>query len=327
MKKIKSLLVEEVGKRDTQKKYEEIYSDGKAWLYEKSHGVHSVILNVLYDRLNGARHLDVGCGAGRLALMSAHIANEVTAFDFSENAIALCNSHLACTNVKNVRFLRSSIEEFCQKCEDRYDVITMVGVLEHVSNPPAVLSSLSKLLARDGVLVASCPGFINFRGFTYMTLLTLFDLPMSLADLHQITFGHMKEWAQEAGMTVYKTIGALYEFAWCERSAVDMAKRVPLAIKDKGLQIQVNYTKYEEWLKQMVPFNRLLLDYLDRSKVLKRIHRAVEMEILRPPQMSEDVWEKARNYLIEDVTSDPFYCDEEPFCYFGGEGIYIFKNH
>ena len=326
MEKIKSLLVEKGEEPDTKAKYEEIYSDAKAWLYEKSHGVHSVILTVLHEKLKGAHHLDVGCGAGRLALMSAHLADEVTAFDFSEKAISLCRRHLACVNVSNVRFLRSSIEEFCQMCEDKYEVITMVGVLEHVQNPAAVLLSLSSLLAKDGVLVVSCPGFINFRGFTYMTLLNLFDLPMSLADLHQITPNDMKKWAQAAGMKVRGTIGALYKFAWGERSARDMMRRVPLAIRDKGLPIDVNYRKYDTWLEEMASYNKLLLEWLDRHNILKKITKPVEMKLERPNEMAQEIWEKAKSYLNENVSSDPFYCDQEPFCYFGGEGIYVLER-
>lgn len=324
MKKIKPIHLEK--ETNLQAKYEEIYRDSDVWLYTKSHGVHSVILGQIKDYLSDKKVLDVGCGAGRLAIMCAHFAKTVDAFDFSENAIFLAKKNAECSGTDNVNFFVSDIDSFNLGTEEAYDIITLVGVLEHVIDPLKTLKKLNSILKNEGLLVVSCPNFINFRGYSYMTLLTLFDLPMSLADLRQIDYRDIKNWSKETGFELIKTIGAIYRFGWDEKSVNDMIKRVPLAIKDKQLSIEVNYEAYNSWLKSRIESNRMYLEYLERTGILKRIERLVEIKFNKIEGIKEELWKKMNEYIYEDIETDPYYCDIEPFCYQGGEGIYILKK-
>jgi len=327
VKKIRSLLVEENKEKKIKSKYEEIYSDSDTWLYKKSHGVHSVVLSQIKQKLMGKRCLDIGCGAGRLPIMCAHFAEKVTAFDFSKKAIDLAGLNASCVELDNIEFQVSGIEEFCRAAQAGvYDVITMIGVLEHVEDVLGTLQRIRGLLCDQGILIVSCPNFINFRGFTYMTLLTLFNLPMSLADLRQVDYKDMADWATKSGFNVIKTVGAIYRFAWEEKACRDMARRVPLAIKDKGIPFDVDYDKYNSWLNRMVGFNSKYLQWLEDGGILKRIEKQVEINIKRTVTVDDALWQKMLRYLQEDITSDPYYSDVPPFCYMGGEGIYILEK-
>lgn len=157
-----------------------------------SNRIHSVVLEQMKDYLPNKRVLDIGCGTGRHAIMCAHFAREATGFDFSEHAIKLARLCASCTKTNNVEFLVSDINKFCQQTSKKYDVITMIGVLEHVQEPISILRNVADILYKHGTLIIACPNFINFRGFSYMTLLTLFGLPMSLADLRQIDVKDIK---------------------------------------------------------------------------------------------------------------------------------------
>jgi ubiquinone biosynthesis O-methyltransferase len=172
MKKVKPIQLEEDKKVDLQIKYEEIYRDSDVWLYTKSNGIHSVVLGQIKDYLSNKRVLDIGCGAGRLAIMCANFAKEVTGFDFSESAIRLARLCASCTKTNNIEFLVSEINEYCQQTSKKYDVIMMIGVLEHVQEPVSILRDVANILDKHGTLIVACPNFINFRGFSYMTLLT-----------------------------------------------------------------------------------------------------------------------------------------------------------
>ena len=55
-----------------------------------------------------------------------------------------------------------------------------------------------------------------------MTLLTLFGLPMSLADHRQVTYVDMQRWCKKTGFQLQKTVGAIYRFAWEEGAVEDM---------------------------------------------------------------------------------------------------------
>lgn len=324
--KVESILVDKNKTAIIQAKYEEIYGKSDVWLYKKSHGVHSVILSAINKELDGAKYLDLGCGAGRLAIMCSYFAEEVWGIDFSKNAIELAKLCSMCTDRDNIKFFHGDLDNFCERESNLFDIVSMVGVLEHVPDPVSTLKKTLSILKNGGLLVISCPNFVNFRGFTYMTLLSLFDLPMSLADLRQIDIKDIKIWAAEVGLTLERTIGAIYKFAFSEKASADMIKRVPLAIRDKGLDIKFNYEMYNRWLNRMVDFNQSYLDWLFDHGILKSIQKSVQIKAENKTDMKPKLWRKICSYLNEDITSDPYYSDTPPICYFGGEGIYFLRK-
>jgi len=322
-KKIESLLVS--GKKSRIKeKYEEIYKDAEVWLYKKSDGVHSIVFNQIKKKIKNKEVLDVGCGAGRLSIMMAHVARHVEGFDFSETAVEIAKKNAVCCGIKNVNFFVEELEKFPLK--KRYDVITLIGVLEHVEDPVNTLKKLNKLLKRNGYLIVACPNFMNFRGYTYMTLLKLFELPMSLADLRQVSYLDMRDWVKKTGFMIEKSVGALYNFAWTEKAVKDMVKRVPAAIRDKKLRTPVNYHKYKRWLESTLEVQKTFLKFLEKKGFLKRITRQVNINFVAKVKIKKSLLQKMRAYMYEDLKKDPYYADVPPICYFGGETIYILKK-
>jgi 2-polyprenyl-3-methyl-5-hydroxy-6-metoxy-1,4-benzoquinol methylase len=322
--KVRSSLVGSKEEFDLKAKYEEIYTQSDIWLYKKSHGVHSVIFSLARELLPGARVLDIGCGAGRLALMCATQAREVDGIDFSEAAIRIARLNAMACGIENVTFIAADLDHF--QITRSYELVTLVGVLEHVREPVNSLARLNGLLVRHGMAIVSCPNFLNFRGHSYMTLLTLFDLPMSLADLRQVDYLRMRQWSREAGFELIGSVGAIYRFGWAEKANEDMVRRVPLAIRDKQLKIAINYDAYNDWLDSQLDMNRRYLGYLEAQGILKRIERMVELHPRPVDGIDPHVWAKVSSYLIEDIESDPFYCEAEPFCYQGGECIYLLRK-
>lgn len=322
--KINSLLAD--GQHgDILAKYEEIYRSADVWLYKKSHGVHSVIYSLIKDELPGRSLLDVGCGAGRLAIMGAHVAAEAVGFDFSETAVAIAELNARSAG-RAVRFKVADIDGFCAQADRTYDVVTLVGVLEHVPDPLATLRDLHRLLSPGGLLVVSCPNFINPRGFSYMTVFTLLHLPMSLADLRQIDVMDMEAWCAATGFALEAVVGAIYRFGWDQKAAEDMIKRMPLAIRDAKLDLAVDYEAFNAWQRKMVRPNQQLLAWLEAQGALKRIQRGVEFQLQRPEGVDDALWEQMRQYMAEDIESDPFYSDVAPFSAMGGEGIYLLRK-
>lgn len=325
--KIKSILAIDKGiKRGLKKKYEEIYKDAYVWLYKKSDGVHSVVYGQIKDKIKNKNVLDVGCGAGRLSIMMAFVAKSVDAFDFSETAISIAKKNAECCGARNVNFFVDEIEKFSPKSSKRYDVITLIGVLEHVEDPITVLTQLGNLMVKNGYLVIGCPNFLNFRGDTYMTLLKLFGLPMSLADLRQIDYTNIQDWTKATGFKLKKTIGTIYDFAFGDKATRDMIKRVPLAIQDKQLKIDVDYPSYNLWLESRAENNKIYLNFLEKKGFLKKIKKQVNIRFSRARNIDKKLWKKMREYIHEDLENGPFYSDVVPICYQGGECIYILKR-
>jgi len=323
--KIRSALLSSDAAASLQEKYDEIYRSAEVWLYQKSQGVHTTVLNLIASRLPGCRLLDVGCGAGRFALMCARYAAEVDGIDFSDRAIEIARLNASCTRTRNTTFTVASAEQF--RPTRAFDVVTMIGVIEHVSDPVATLRRIASVLPAGGRLVVSCPGFLNFRGFTYMPLLTLLDFPMSLADLRQVYYWHVRDWAEKAGFEVERCAGALYCFAWDEKGARDMIARVPLAARDRGFPADsLNVERFNRWILEQVPAHRAYLQALIERGVLKRIERLVTLELSRETEVPEPLWQRMGRYINEDLVTDPYWCDQEPFCHQGGEVIHVLRK-
>lgn len=322
--KIRSALVEGAGARDLKRKYEEIYASSDVWLYRKSQGVHTVIFSLIEDLLPGARALDAGCGAGRLSLMCATRATAVVGVDFSEGAIAIASLCADACDVKNTSFVCEDLTRFSDP--EPFDLVTLIGTLEHVPDPVESLRDLNRHLRPGGIAVVSCPNFLNFRGHTYMTLLTLFDLPMSLADVRQVAYWDIRAWAARTGFEHVASAGAIYRFAWDRKSIEDMIRRVPAALRDRDLGVTVDLPRYNAWLESMEEPNRAALEWLERQGVLRRIERRVTLSPRRPNGVDDDLWGRIQEYLCEDIEADPYWSDVEPLCFQGGEGIYLLRK-
>jgi len=324
--KVKSLLVDPDGIKNIKKKYDEIYGPtSDVWLYKKSHGVHTVVMSLIHEELKGKSFLDAGCGAGRLPIMASYFAKESHGFDFSEPAIAIAQATAECAG-KTVNFFVNSIEGFSAASSRTYDVLSLLGTLEHVPDPVTALKELQKLTAPGGTLIVSCPNFINPRGYSYMPLLTLFNLPMSLADVRQVDFRQMRQWAKEAGYELTRSVGAIYRFGWDKKSAEDMIRRIPLAMRDAEMDASISHDAYNRWQQTVVETGHDVLEWLYKQGALKKIVRIADIQPERRAPIDDALWTKIQHYLNEDIESDPYYGDTEPFCYMGGECIYVLKK-
>lgn len=210
------------------------------------------------------------------------------------------------------------------------DVITLVGTLEHVMEPVVVLHKLSAALKPSGVLMIECPGFLNFRGDIYMTLLTLLDLPMSLADIRQIDYLSIREYANQTALRLETVCGYSYALGWLEKGVQDLLKRIPAAIRDKGAeQAGWSLDRLQWWMERRLSSNRLFIERLYEEGILQRIPIAERIVLPqgadRPPHIPEKVWAALEVYLDDDCYDDPYYCVTAPYCYFGGGTIYLLR--
>jgi 2-polyprenyl-3-methyl-5-hydroxy-6-metoxy-1,4-benzoquinol methylase len=108
-------------------KYSEIYRDGA---YENYFTFNSYdILKEIVDSTDdwtGKNVLDIGCGEGDLATMISFAgAERVHAIDYSDKAIDISKKRI---NLDNVFFECMDGNDVT----DKYDVIVMAGVLEHI---------------------------------------------------------------------------------------------------------------------------------------------------------------------------------------------------
>jgi 2-polyprenyl-6-hydroxyphenyl methylase / 3-demethylubiquinone-9 3-methyltransferase len=101
----------------------------------------------------GLRVLDVGCGAGLLAEPLAALGAQVTAIDAAEKNIAAARLHAAASGVSvdyRVGELTNTLA-----ADARFDLVTLLEVVEHVDDVPATIDAAARRVAPGGLLVAS----------------------------------------------------------------------------------------------------------------------------------------------------------------------------
>ncbi len=99
-----------------------------------------------------ARILDVGSGTGgNLEMLSSF--GSVTGIEADDMAIALCSSR------KSAIVLKGSLPANLPEFPEKFDLIIMLDVLEHIDEDLAALKSLERLLSPTGVLIVTVPAF------------------------------------------------------------------------------------------------------------------------------------------------------------------------
>jgi SAM-dependent methyltransferase len=99
----------------------------------------------------GHRLLDVGCGVGHLVKVAADRGWNAEGIELSPEAVEICRRFGLACRVED--FFSGELEG------GRYDLITMIEVIEHVQRPQHFLRRAAELLAAGGVLYLTTPNF------------------------------------------------------------------------------------------------------------------------------------------------------------------------
>lgn len=151
------------------------HTDGKRTLFEKIyHLVKSYSLQKKVGLLNtwhpkkGAL-LDIGAGTGDFLVTAKAQGWVTTGIEPNENAKKLAIS-------KGISFEKSieSIEN------QRFDVITMWHVLEHVPDVIHQLQELKRLLKPEGTIIIAVPNFRSYDAAYYKNYWAAYDVPRHL---------------------------------------------------------------------------------------------------------------------------------------------------
>lgn len=232
-----------------RKKYDQIYKQGayENFFSFSNKSILEAIVNKL-ENLNNRSLLDVGCGEGDLLEMLGNSgAKKLTGIDYSNEAIKIAKNNL---KHKEDVFLEC-IE--AKDVEEKYDVITMAGVLEHVDNPFDLLKKLIKTnLNKNGKLITVSPSFMNPRGYIWMTLQKLLDVPMSLSDINFFTPDDFLRFAKENRIEIeIETFDK--DWGGGERTIIDFKKRLVNALRDAKLD-NSKVEHFLDWLKISIPY-------------------------------------------------------------------------
>ena len=191
----------------------------------------------------GLRVLDIGCGEGMLPAMIVHAgAKEVIGVDYSKEAIDNANTKF---NIDNLKFITGDYRDI----KDKFDIVTMQGVMEHFDEPFGELSTImDDFITDDGLVITSSPSFLNPRGYVWMTLQKLFDVPMSLTDLHYICPFNIESFCEEFDYGLEYT-SIHQDWGSGETMIRDFNKRLRNALRDANMD-NSRVDDLLEWLNE-----------------------------------------------------------------------------
>jgi SAM-dependent methyltransferase len=231
--------------KDLEKKYDKVFKEGAGNFFTSDYFEEALTIAGFHN-WSGKRVLDIGCGEGRLCSMIAEAgASEVIGVDYSQEAIDNANSKF---NLPNLKFIKDDYKNI----EGKFDVVTMEGVMEHFDDPFFQLRDILDLVTEGGFVITSSPSFLNPRGYVWMTLAKLFNIPMSLTDLHFICPFDMKSFCDRYKYELeYK--GVYQDWGSGTMMLTDFNKRLRNALKDAGMD-DSGVSELLRWLRCASPY-------------------------------------------------------------------------
>ena len=122
---------------------------------------HIFVLRGICERLGRPRVLDIGCGTGRhLIAITPWIAAGV-GIDFAPRMIERARANAAAAGIDQLRYATAEASAVECECPGRFDLVLLLGTLEHVMQPVKVLAAARGVLAPAGRIVVIMPHRAN----------------------------------------------------------------------------------------------------------------------------------------------------------------------
>ncbi|KQM74544.1 3-demethylubiquinone-9 3-methyltransferase [Sphingomonas sp. Leaf20] len=157
-----------------------------------------------FTPLAGRTALDVGCGAGLLCEPLARLGASVTGIDAAPENIAAAEIHAAQSGLA-IDYRAGGVEGL----DGRFDLVTSLEVIEHVSDPAGFVRGLARVLAEGGLLILSTP---NRTPLSRLAMITIAEgtgrIPRGTHDWNKfLTPDELTALLRDAGLRVIDTRG------------------------------------------------------------------------------------------------------------------------
>lgn len=157
--------------------------------------------------LAGKTALDVGCGAGLLCEPLARLGAHITGVDAAPENIGVATAHAASQGL--------AIDYRCADVAamtGRFDLVTSMEVIEHVTDPAAFIAALALRLAPGGLMILSTP---NRTSLSRIAMITLGEglgrIPKGTHDWDKfLTPDELEELTVDAGLKIIARSGISY---------------------------------------------------------------------------------------------------------------------
>ncbi len=118
----------------------------------KSHRMSYILEQINNRNIKNLKILDVGCGGGIICEPLARLGANVTGIDFAPNNIIAAKIHSKKNKLK-INYINKDIEK--SKLDEKFDIILMFEVLEHLDNWKKTIKNIKKNLNKNGLIIIS----------------------------------------------------------------------------------------------------------------------------------------------------------------------------
>ena len=118
----------------------------------KSHRMSYILDQINNRNIRNLKILDVGCGGGIICEPLARLGAKVTGIDFAPNNIKAAKIHSKKNKLK-INYINKDIEK--SKLNEKFDIILMFEVLEHLDNWKKTIKNIKKNLNKNGLIIIS----------------------------------------------------------------------------------------------------------------------------------------------------------------------------
>jgi len=105
--------------------------------------------------------MEFGCGTGSTALVHAPHVKQYLAVDVSDKMIEIAEAKLAASEIDNLEFKVSSIEDF-NADQASFDAVLGLNILHLLSDPQASIKRSFELLKPGGLFITSSPSLTGW---------------------------------------------------------------------------------------------------------------------------------------------------------------------
>ena len=118
------------------------------------------MLKLNKSNLKNYKLLEIGSGRGEFLNACKNFSNiEATGIEVSDDFINFAKK-------KNINIQKKELDDFINK-KEKFDLIVLIAVIEHLDNPDKYLSKIQKLLNKDGIVYIDCPQEPNIVTILY----------------------------------------------------------------------------------------------------------------------------------------------------------------
>lgn len=112
-----------------------------------------------FTTVRNKKVLEIGCGEGGNLVPFAEIGCEVTGIDISAERIAQANAFFQSLNIEAKFHAIDFFEMTCESESEKYDIILVHDVIEHIDLKDKFFSHIKQFLAHDGIIFWGFPAW------------------------------------------------------------------------------------------------------------------------------------------------------------------------